>query len=104
MQYVNTRDGQTDAGRVRVETGVDRQRRAGKNGTGSVYGSNTEFSLASFDKRHPQKAFPCLFVPGRVAKQPEWGTNARGNLVYMVSVNCRSNFQRIPFPVRTWSA
>jgi hypothetical protein len=51
---------------------------AGKHGTGSVYGSNTEFSLASFDKRRPQKAFPCLFVPGRVAKQPERGMDCKG--------------------------
>ena len=51
---------------------------AGNNGRGTVHESNTERSLTSFDKRHPQKAFPCLFVPGRVAKQPQRGTNCKG--------------------------
>lgn len=71
-------DGQTGAGLVIVQTGVGRQRSTGNNGRGTVHESNTERSLTSFDKRHPQKAFPCLFVPGRVAKQPQRGTNCKG--------------------------
>jgi hypothetical protein len=54
MQHVNMDDGQTGVADVTwVETGVDRQRSVRQECHWSVYESNVECSLASFDKRHP---------------------------------------------------